>query len=229
MLAVRVSEESDGRWFVWIDGLRAASFEAPGLITPFLETLVCQFLIHQRDDRIPIHASGVALNGSAILMPGEKGSGKSTLALRLASRGFIYLGDEALWLDPDSDIIEPFPKAAAIKAGAFDLFGEAPVFQSPTRGPLRYHLPERYAPLGATYPVAQIIFPQYNREAPSGLYPLRPEESLLYLSRMLFGGLARRPERFPALLRMAQRPAYLAVYGDAEEVADFLRAERCEA
>lgn len=222
-LQVQVEECQDAQWSVRVDGIRAVSFESRDLIPPFLETLVCQFLIHQRADRIPIHASGVARKGAAVLMPGEKGSGKSTLALLLSTRGFEYLGDEILWIDPATAAVEPFPKAAAIKAGAFELFDRAPEFQSPTRGPLRYFLPA--LPLQNEYPVERIIFPQFNRDEPGGIYPLQPEETLLYLSRMLFGGLARRPERFPALLQLAEKPACLAVYRDAREIEAYLRAE----
>lgn len=222
-LQVRVEENRDALWSLRVDGIPAVSFESPDLIPPFLETLICQFLIHQRADRIPIHASGVARNGTAILMPGEKGSGKTTLALLLSTRGFEYLGDEILWIDPATATVEPFPKSAAIKAGAFELFDRAPEFQSPTRGPLRYFSPA--PPSRNAYPVARIVFPQFNREEPIGIYPLQPEETLLYLSRMLFGGLARRPERFAALLKLAQKPACLALYRDAREIEDVLNAE----
>ena len=224
-LEIRVIAQ-DARWAVELDGLRAAAFETAAHIPPFLETLVCQFLIQHRADRIPIHAAGVASAAGVVLMPGEKGSGKSTLSLWLAQRGYAYFGDELLWIDPTSALLEPYPKAAAIKAGSFALFDEAEIFDSPTRGPLRYFAPgERAAPLDTARPAARIVFPHFNREEPAGVYPLCPEETLLYLSQMLFGGLARRPERFPALARLAQTPAVLAVYRDAREIEEWLRAE----
>ena len=41
-----------------------------------------------------VHASGVALDGRAVLITGPSGSGKSDLALRLLDRGFTLVSDD---------------------------------------------------------------------------------------------------------------------------------------
>lgn len=214
--------DSDGLWSVRFDGILAAQFDSLSQILPFLETTVCQFLLYHRADRLPLHAGAVRSERGAIVMPGEKGSGKSTLCLWLASRGWDYLGDELVWIDSEGRV-EPFPKAAAIKEGSFELFGPAETFESLTRGPLRYHRPSGGGvAVGTALSVEALIFPQFDPNGDSVFQPLRPEETLLCLSQMVFGGMARRPDRFPNLVALAERPAWVAVYRDAREVEEWL-------
>lgn len=46
-----------------------------------------------------LHASGVVLDGSAVLFGGSSGAGKSTLAARCVARGHQLLGDDAMLVD----------------------------------------------------------------------------------------------------------------------------------
>jgi hypothetical protein len=47
---------------------------------------------------LPIHASGIALEGRALILLGVGGSGKTTTALALAQRGWELLGDDRCFL-----------------------------------------------------------------------------------------------------------------------------------
>jgi HPr kinase/phosphorylase len=47
-----------------------------------------------RSDRLQLHASCIALAGSAILLSGPAGSGKSDLALRLVDAGALLVADD---------------------------------------------------------------------------------------------------------------------------------------
>lgn len=226
-LVIRVAAGAKG-YQLLLDDIPCATFDSLSQIPPFLETLACQFLLYHREDALPIHSAGVLTPRGAVLLPGEKGSGKSTLSLWLAQRGFRYLGDELLWAHPGGTV-EPFPKAAAIKAGSFFLFGESREFDSLTRGPLRYFAPRNAAsPMEGPFPVDCILFPLFSTAAEPGCFPLQPEETLFYLAQMVFGGMARRENLFPHLLALSANPAWLFVYRDAREVEDWLRAREGE-
>ncbi|NED99625.1 hypothetical protein [Phytoactinopolyspora halotolerans] len=49
-----------------------------------------------------LHAGAVERAGQAVLFPGESGVGKSTLTAACLIRGFGYITDEAVALDPDT-------------------------------------------------------------------------------------------------------------------------------
>jgi hypothetical protein len=225
-LRIRVFPADGCGWAVDFDGLRAATLERLESVPPMLESAVSQFLVHHRADRIAIHAAAVASPSGALLMPGEKGSGKSTLSLWLTRCGHTFLGDDVVWIDPVTTTVEAHPKAAAIKAGAFRLFDEVDTYESHTRGPLRYFAPARRPiDLEAKYEVERIWFPRHSTDAECGNYPLHPEETLLYLAMMLCGDLRLHPERFAAVVRLAQKPAALIVYRDVRDVEAWLRGE----
>ena len=52
----------------------------------------------RRDDRLELHATGVAVEGQGVLIRGRSGSGKSTLALEMMARGAALISDDALWV-----------------------------------------------------------------------------------------------------------------------------------
>lgn len=64
---------------------------------------------------IPIHASGIALKGRALILLGVGGSGKTTTALALAQRGWELLGDDRCFLYRDGAQI----KVASLYATTF--------------------------------------------------------------------------------------------------------------
>ena len=64
-----------------------------------------------------VHAGVVAVNGSALLMPGRSHSGKSTLVAALLRMGAAFLSDEYAVIDERGTIL-PFPTALSIRDGA---------------------------------------------------------------------------------------------------------------
>lgn len=208
---------------VFIDGLLAGVLGSFSEVPPLLETLTCFYLVRSRRDKFAIHASGVMTPKGALLFPADKGSGKSTLSLWLSRRGYPYLGDELIWIDPGTATVESFPKAAAIKAGSFSLFPEvATTFQSATRGSLRYYsAPQGVSPEEAL-PIIGFAFPVFSPGSESVLKPLLPPQTLFALAQVVFGGLANREHVFRALCTAADRPAFALFYRDAPEAETLL-------
>ncbi len=55
------------------------------------------FLLTRRD-RTPVHAAGLLVDGTALVLAGPSGSGKSTLALAAMERGLSILSDDTLYI-----------------------------------------------------------------------------------------------------------------------------------
>ena len=61
-----------------------------------------------------VHAGVVAVDGSAVLIPGTSMSGKSTIVDALVSRGATYLSDEFAMLD-EAGNVWPYPRPIALR------------------------------------------------------------------------------------------------------------------
>jgi len=68
-----------------------------------------------RPDLYFVHGGVLALDGKAILLPGESGAGKSTLTYALASAGLEYLSDELAGIEPGTGLVHPYPRAICLK------------------------------------------------------------------------------------------------------------------
>lgn len=68
-----------------------------------------------------LHASAVAIDGSAVLIRGKSGSGKSDLAFRLIDRGAMLVGDDYIQLSSRDGRL--FASAAPNLAGKIELRG----------------------------------------------------------------------------------------------------------
>lgn len=89
----------------WADAAesRAACFvperlrdDPQALVAEIVEPLVLFLLT--RLGRTPIHAAGVVIDGTAVLLAGPSGSGKSSLALAAAARALAVLSDDTVYV-----------------------------------------------------------------------------------------------------------------------------------
>ena len=78
---------------------------------------VTRLLVEANADFLWLHAGAVARNGHTLLVVGASGSGKSTLVTALTKRGWQYLSDEFVPLEPDTLYAIPFPIAPAPRIG----------------------------------------------------------------------------------------------------------------
>ena len=70
-------------------------------LTAFLTGSVFGILLHQRGLAV-LHASGVKVNGRAVLFLGPSGAGKSTLATALVKQGYPLVTDDFCVVDADA-------------------------------------------------------------------------------------------------------------------------------
>ncbi|MEE9606231.1 MAG: hypothetical protein V3U03_00725 [Myxococcota bacterium] len=109
-----------------IRGSWAAPFTLEDAVT-YLLGPVLGFALRLRGG-IVLHASAVAIDGSAVLFLGASGAGKSTLAAALARRGHPVLCDDAAALTGDGDRMAVLPGSPRIRLwsdAAEALFGSA--------------------------------------------------------------------------------------------------------
>lgn len=75
-------------------------------------------LLHGRE---PLHASGVVLDGGAVLLMGASGAGKSSVALQLAARSGTFLADDVSALEVSSGGVLAHPGAALVSLEAKEI------------------------------------------------------------------------------------------------------------
>jgi hypothetical protein len=198
----------DGALRVSLDGL-ALFTAADDELAPALEAALLGWVVRTRGGVVPLHASAVAVGARAVLFLGDKGSGKSTLAAQLGA-AWPYLGDEVAFVRITDNVLEPFPKAATIKAGAFAVMPASRDWRDPVRGPVRYHAPALSS--RAELPIGALVWPQWSAPSPAALSPelapLAPDEMAVRLIRQSFGGLERDPRTLDTIAALAALPGF---------------------
>ena len=157
-----------------------------------------------QDWTIIFHASAVARDNAAILMPALGGSGKTTLAAYLMHRGFAYLNDDAVPLLARSTELLPIPVSLSIKEGSWPAL--APCF--PDLQSLRHFGPAdrrmKYLPPGDTQvqlkpvPCRLLIIPEYD-ESQQELELVRLSEVDVFARIIQSGCIIEQPVQ-PAIL-----------------------------
>jgi hypothetical protein len=71
-----------------------------------------------------LHAAAAQLDDAGVILPAPSGSGKTTLVAGLVRGGLGYITDEAVALDPQTGLLEPYPKALAVEPGSWDVLSD---------------------------------------------------------------------------------------------------------
>ena len=143
---------------------------------------------------LALHAGGVQVggpgSGGGLVLPAKSESGKSTLTAGLVRAGYAYLSDEAIALDWDTHVIQPYPKPMSLDPGAFALFPEwAPSFAEAhdAASDAQWHVPAGgVGSVGAACEVRFVVFPEYSPEADTRLEPMSRGTALLEMCKNTF-------------------------------------------
>ena len=148
------------------------------LAAEVIDTLLLFLLT--RSGRTPVHAAGVMIGGTAVVLAGPSGTGKSTLSLAAMARGLRILSDDTVYIQLQPSLrIWGFPRPLHVFPA------DAPRFTAGTRlrgGKLKavVHLPPN-----AGLPVAdQAALVLLERGSEVALRPADPADACRALSRL---------------------------------------------
>jgi len=160
-------------------------------------------LLHQRGS-IALHASGVRVNGRAVLFCGPSGAGKSTIAAALGERGFPLVADDLCAVTVEDDgtpLVQPDGRQLKLWDQAIAALGLQDGRGYAVRDSLKkYYFEPRAAhsqplPLGAIYALREARPPHA-----AGIERPNVVDSALIIRRNAY-----RPH---LVNRMSQKPAY---------------------
>lgn len=173
-----------------------------------------------------VHAGGVVDGrGRVVVVCGPSGSGKSTLTAVLAGRGYAYVTDETVCIDPLSLTVRPFRKPLAIKHGSHTVLAKLRPKVSEAGTTASWLVPPdalATAPLPARpmLPVA-VVFPTYAEGAELFVERLTEAQTAYTLGSNASTLWAVQGGALPALARVARRcPAFRLIHSDVEAAAD---------
>jgi len=173
-----------------------------------------------------LHASAVSRQGRAVVMTGLSGAGKSTLSALLAERGWRFLGDEFVLLDPDSGNIAPFPRPVSLKNEAIaamerEIDEEArfgPVLRDTPKGTIRHLRPrtEWVEQMARETRPALLLFPRFG--FPRAVRRMDEAESFVRLTQASTNYVALGERGFDALTGFVRSvPACAIDYATGDE------------
>lgn len=233
--------ELDGVGRFWVEGGRRVVVEpAPNPseseLRAFLLGSVFGVLCHQRG-LLPIHASAVRMDGSAVLIAGISGAGKSTLAAGLSARGHALATDDVAAFDPNNSRLLPsFPqrKLARDVLKTLNMKDEGLVTHRPGQAKFRVPAVADFDPV--PLPLAAVYILDVSMLARSGKPErLGPAKALSKLDRMIYRRMIGRniqPAQtlFSSIGRLAQAAPVYALHRHQSAPLDELDqlAERIE-
>jgi len=174
-----------------------------------------------------IHASAVSKEGRAIICPASPGSGKTTFCFWMVLRGYRYLSDEIVLLDPDTRQLAPFPKSLSIKEGTYSLMRslrpelDLDRFRGAFLGTPIWYVPPSALGSGVVSPVSTpsvFLFVRYDPSRRSALEPIGKGEAVLRTVRESFNFLQHREGAIEALTEIIDRcPCHELIVNDLSE------------
>lgn len=143
------------------------------LLRDLYREVVRQF-IFKYPNWIWLHASCVASEEGAIILPGSWGRGKSTLALQLYNEGWSFLSDDVVPFDPVTATAIPFPATPQVRQGT-----EKTLTRDQLSRLSKVAVSVDVARVAeAPAPISMIVFPHFQAGVESVLQPITPGQSV---------------------------------------------------
>lgn len=195
---------------------------AHGLLAAEMAMNLQVALGHRR--HLLLHASCVERDGRALVMTGESGAGKSTLATLLSARGWRFMGDEFVLLDPATGHAYAFPRLVSLKNEAIAVVERAlpdarfgPMLAATPKGDIRHLVPPRDAIAQMDVPArpALLLFPSFGAERE--IREVGSAEAFVRLTQASTNYTALAERGFDALTELVGRvPARAIDYPDGD-------------
>jgi hypothetical protein len=209
----------DGKYKV--SGITEACIEY-GSVAETVERLryeVVLRLIQARSDLIWLHAGAAAYRCSSVMILGPWGRGKSTLVTRLYAKGWTYLSDDVVPLDPNSGRAFPFPLTPMVREEPGE---ELPLERvSELRKAVVLLRPERVSrdPL----PISTAVFPIYRCGCHTELLPCSPATAALELLQNCLNFPIHREAAVRYICDLVRKvPAFRLCYSDGRLAAELI-------
>ncbi len=111
-----LSQTGPDAYEVTFGGLPSMAHATLDVALTMLDSQLRLYIAANARDWLFVHAGVVALDGRALVIPGDSFSGKTTLVGALVEAGATYYSDEYAVLD-DGGAIHPYPRPLSIRSG----------------------------------------------------------------------------------------------------------------
>lgn len=146
---------SDERVQIIVDGtVRATRSDPRGALGDVFDQLDGVLADHAPGLRF--HAGAVERDGRVIVIGGQSGAGKSSLTAALVARGFAYLTDELVVVDPETWQVAPYPRPLDLDGASCATLGLGDADFDVGRGKAKV-LPTRVGDVSAGGRVALVV------------------------------------------------------------------------
>jgi hypothetical protein len=214
----RVRVAAEAGYVAAADGGVLVRTTAPGVAFRHIVYEANQMAIDATTAPVRLHSGAVARDGRAVALVGPMGAGKSTLAAALVTRGWEYLTDEVVALDPERQV-RPYAKPCSLgdppsalgvapwapPAGSELYLGSGGLVPAPVLG--------RVA--AAPVPLTVVVLPSYRRDTPTTITELGPTDALVDIGAHAFG--LSTPGALAALrVAIGAVPCFRLVSGDLD-------------
>lgn len=201
-------------------------------VMPELVAALNQQIIRRRLDVMHFHAGVMSFEGQGVLMPAYSGTGKTTLVAGLLSRGWKYLSDEFAMIDPDTLMIQPFPKPMCVKEGSWKMFADMGLplrdsdgFAARSKWPRRYLNPLEISPnlLGEPCEVNWLFFLSEKDGSTRRIRRACQGDAAMLLYALGFNTRPFGPRGFQITTELARRArSFVIRRGPIEETCELL-------
>ena len=217
-------------WVVYADERRISNCDYPSVALTHLFGHVNRAVVaHSADDAVNLHAAACAWDGHAVVMAGPTESGKSTLAAGLALRGFTYLTDEVVVIDPVDLTVAPYPKPPSIDRGAWSVLPTLKPAVPPALqdvGFTQWHVDPAMLPGGVAsspFPVGLLVRSRWREDSPTVLRPASRGGLVLDLALDMFRPRHLLAQQVRVLCRLAEQAlCYELTYSDLDDATAHL-------
>ncbi|WP_372656750.1 HprK-related kinase A [Hydrogenophaga sp.] len=212
-----------------MDGVRPFTPLAIGEAFAFLEWGMNWCVTSHCHLWLTIHSAVLEKAGRVVILPAPPGSGKSTLCAALMLHGWRLLSDEMTLLDPESGLVQPFPRAVSLKNESIEVIRRldssvamGPVAHDTMKGHVAHLKMSDASRLQAHVPAspAWVVFPRFVRGAALQAQARPKAGALVELASNSFNHHVHGRSGFEALTRLIdQCDCYDFAYG---QLADAL-------
>lgn len=226
------------RFTLYFDGRRCDATTAPELVLPLLAWHVNRRVVASSGDRLLVHAAAARRGDDLVVLAGDSGAGKSTLVAALSARGFEYLSDEIVAIDPGSLRVDAYPKPIALEPGSWSSLESLRPATTPDSLPFfartwmvtpRTSRPDaaRESGRAAGSRGTLIVLPAYRPGGADTLAPISRAETVVRLASLAFNLSRWGPAGIDTLVDLVgNADCYRLKFGDVDVACSVIEQER---